>query len=42
MCGVPLDDLANAGLCCPMHVHVVSVVLTFWVVGPSIRNGCGI
>ena len=30
VCGAPLDDLANPGLClCPMHVHVVSVVLTF-------------
>ena len=40
VCGAPLDDWANAGLCrCPMHhVHVVSVVLTFWVVGPVLRN----
>ena len=43
VCGAPLDDWANAGPCwCPRHVHVVSAVLTFWVVGLFLRNGCGI
>ena len=43
VCGASLHDWANAGLCwCPMHVHMVSVVLTFWVVGPVLRNGYGI
>ena len=41
VCGAPLDDWANAGLFwCPMHVHVVSAVLTFCVVGLILRNGC--
>ena len=43
VCGAPLNDWANAGLCwCPMHVDVVNVVLTFWVAGPILRNGCRI
>ena len=43
VCRAPLDDWANAGLFwCPMHVHVVSAVLTFCVAGLILRNGCGI
>ena len=43
MCGVLLDDCANAGLCMlRSYSRVVSVVLILWGGGPILRNGCGI
>ena len=43
VCGAPLNDCANAGLCMLMsYSRVVSVVLILWGVAPILRNGCGI
>ena len=43
VCGAPLDDCPNAGLCMLMsHSLVVTVVLFLWRVGLILRNGCGI
>ena len=39
MCGAPLDDCANAGLCMMIfYSRVVSVVLILWGVGPILKN----